>query len=251
METQIVPAAARTLDIFETFAAEQRPLSLSELARLADIPISTCHSLMRTLEQRGFLQFLASREAYPTRKMLDLSNDIDRHDPIATRLAPALTRLRDDTGETVILGSRQGDAALYLLVLESAQIVRYTARAGEFKPLHASSIGKTLLGEMSEDELARWLSGPRELRGVTPQTIVSQRQLKRDLAEGHARGYYATRGENVPDVMALAAPVRVGSSPLAIAIAGPLHRMDDMEKRHSQKLLAAIRGIEKEFAATA
>ncbi len=249
MEPQIVPAAARTLDIFETFASEQRPLSLSELARLADIPVSTCHSLMRTLEQRGFLHFLTPREAYPTRKMLDITNQIDSHDPIAARLAPALARLRDDTGETVILGSRQAEAALYLLVLESPQTVRYTARVGEFKPLHSSSIGKTFLGEMAEDDLNTWLGGSRELHTITPHTIVSQRQLKRDLAEARERGYFATRGENVADVMAIAAPLHLGSVTLGVAVAGPLHRMQDMEKRHSQKLLAALKTIEKDFAA--
>jgi len=249
VENPIVPAAARTLDIFETFASQQRPLSLSELARLADIPVSTCHSLMRTLEARGFLHFLTAREAYPTRKMLDLVQSIDAHDPVAARLAPALTRLRDDTGETVILGSRQANAALYLLVLESPQTIRYTARVGEFKPLHSSSIGKTFLGELSEDELAAWFAATRELRSVTPHTIVSQRALKRDLAEGRERGWYATRGENVADVMAIAAPVHVGTVTLGVAIAGPLHRMQEHEKRLGQKLLAAIKTIEKTFAA--
>ncbi len=244
METQIVPAAARTLDIFETFAEQQRPLSLSELARLANIPISSCHSLMRTLEQRGFLHFLSVREAYPTRKMLDLTSSIERHDPIAAQLAPALAALRDDTGETVILGSRQSDAALYLLVQDSPQTVRYTARVGEFKPLHSSSIGKVLLGEMSEDLLNQWLAS-HELKAVTVQTITSQRQLRRELSESRQRGYFLTRGENVVDVMALAAPLHLGSITLGVAVAGPLHRMQALEKRHAQKLLQVVKLLEK------
>jgi tripartite-type tricarboxylate transporter receptor subunit TctC len=62
-------------------------------------------------------------------------------------------------------------------------------------------------------------------------------------------GYFATRGENVADVMAIAAPLHLGSVTLGVAVAGPLHRMQDMEKRHSQKLLAALKTIEKDFAA--
>jgi IclR family acetate operon transcriptional repressor len=31
----------RTLDVFEMFAAEKRPLSLTDMARLLDIPISS------------------------------------------------------------------------------------------------------------------------------------------------------------------------------------------------------------------
>ena len=244
MEAQSVPAASRTLDIFEIFAAEQRPLSLSELARLADIPVSTCHSLMRTLEQRGFLHFMSAREAYPTRKMLEVCAAIDAHDSIAAWLAPALTALRDETGETIILGSRQSDTVLYLLVVESQQTVRYTARVGEFKPLHSSAIGKTLLAEMPDDALNTWLSG-RELKAVTAHTITSQRQLRRELAESRERGYFITHGENVADVMALAAPLLLGSMTLGVAIAGPLQRMQEMEKRHAPKLLRVVKALEK------
>lgn len=245
MEAQIVPAAARTLDIFETFATAQRPLSLSELARAADIPVSTCHSLMRTLEQRGFLHFLSSREAYPTRKMLDITNQINSFDPVAARLEPALARLRDETQETVILGTRQPQAALYLLVLDSPQTVRYTARVGEFKPLHSSSIGKALLAELPDEILGKWLAA-YELKTVTPHTITSQRQLRRDLAEARERGYCLTRGENVADVMAIAAPLHLGTITLAVAIAGPMHRMAPAEKRHAQKLLQTIKTLEKQ-----
>lgn len=244
-ETDTVPAAARTLDVLETFRAAGRPLSLSELARLARIPVSTCHGLVRTLERRGFLYFPSQREVYPTRKLYELAREIDARDPVVARLAPALGALRDATNETVIVGMRHGDAVLYLLVLDSPQIVRYTARAGEYKPLHSSSIGKTLLGSMSDEALAGWLA-EHELPRVTERTITSARRLKRDLEESRARGYYVTRGENVADVMAVAAPLRLGSSVLGVAIAGPLHRMEALERKHAARLLGTVEAIEED-----
>lgn len=244
MEADAVPAVARTLDVLETFRAARRPLTLSELARLARIPVSTCHGLIRTLERRGFLYFPSQREAYPTRKLLDMAREIDAHDPIAARLAPQLEVLRDASGETVILGIRTGNAVLYLLVLDSPQIVRYTARAGEYKPLHSSSIGKVLLGQMSDEALDAWLKS-HALPRVTENTITSARKLRRDLQESRERGYYVTRGENVADVMAVAAPLRAGSGTLGVAIAGPLHRMEDMERRHAARLMQTVRSIEE------
>jgi len=245
MASDPVPAAARTLDVLEAFRGARRPLSLSELARLTRIPVSTCHGLVRTLEQRGFLYYPSHREAYPTRKLLEIARDIDAHDPIVARLAPALASLRDATQETVILGMRQGDSALYLLVLDSPHIVRYTAHAGEFKPLHSSSIGKSLLGLMADDALDAWLQS-RPFPRVTANTITSARALKRNLQESRARGYYMTRGENVADVMAVAAPVSAGSVQLAVAIAGPLHRMEAQQEKHVERLLQAVRAIERQ-----
>lgn len=245
MAAEPVPAAARTLDLLETFRGARRPLSLSELARLTRIPVSTCHALVRTLEQRGFLYYPSQREAYPTRKLLELARDLDANDPVIARLAPALASLRDATQETVIVGMRQDDSALYLLVLDSPHIVRYTARAGEFKPLHSSSIGKSFLGLMADEALDSWLRS-HTLSRVTPNTVVSARALKRNLQESRARGYYMTRGENVADVMAVAAPVKAGSVQLAVAIAGPLHRMEAHEHKHVERLLAAVREIERQ-----
>lgn len=42
-------ALARSLDIFESFGAARKPLSLSEIARTIGAPVSSCHLLLRTL----------------------------------------------------------------------------------------------------------------------------------------------------------------------------------------------------------
>lgn len=48
-------AIERVIDIFEAFQASQRPLSLTDLAEAAKIPKSTCHTIVATLTQRGYL----------------------------------------------------------------------------------------------------------------------------------------------------------------------------------------------------
>jgi len=61
-------SSLRSLEIFEAFRAARRPLSLSELARITDIPVSTCHGVMRSLEQLGYL-LVSGRDVYPTRRL--------------------------------------------------------------------------------------------------------------------------------------------------------------------------------------
>ena len=53
--------ADRTLDIFEAFAEAKRPLSLSEIARMIDSPVSSCHGLLRTLQKSGYMYALDVR----------------------------------------------------------------------------------------------------------------------------------------------------------------------------------------------
>lgn len=242
-------ALARTLDIFEFFGAARKPLSLSEIARTIGAPVSSCHLLLRTLLDCGYLYSFGRRKLYyPTRRLYDVACSIAAHDALIEDLRATLTSLRDRSGETVILGKRQGNAVLYLEVLESPNTVRYTARVGEYKPLHSSAIGKALLGALPRADLDAWLDS-HTLQRITPNTLTSAAQLKSNLQQGTKRGYFVTRGENVADVMAVASSFRLDGGVFGVAIAGPAHRMEPLLARHAEQLRAAIQRITKGRAA--
>ena len=238
-----VKTAGRTLDLFEIFAKAQTPLSLSELARALNAPPSSCFNLVRALQARGYLYSLRPRrQLYPTRRLFEVAKAIVASEPWMTRVEPVLELLRDQTHETVILGKRQGDRVVYLNVIEGPQTIRYTAQAGDLKPLHSSSIGKALLGTLDPTELAEVLK-QLPLDRVTEATITDRGALRADLERGRKRGYFVTAGENVADVMAVAATVRLDGDVYGIAIAGPIHRMDDNLTRHVSRLRAACATI--------
>lgn len=238
MSQVAVTAVERVLDIFEAFDRAGRPLSLTDLAELTHIPKSSCHAIVGTLVARGYLYSLTRpRALYPTRRFFDLARSIHDKDPFVERVMPMLERLRDASRETIILGKRQGDAVIYLQVVESTNSIRYSARPGEFKPLHSSAIGKALLGSMKEPQLRALLAG-WPLPQVTGSTLTSEDALVADILESRRRGFFLTRGENVPDVWAVSATLSVNSETLAIAIAGPRHRMEPNVMEHAQLLVA-------------
>jgi DNA-binding IclR family transcriptional regulator len=238
-----VKSAERTLQIFEAFAQACEPLALSELARRLAIPVSACHGLVRTLESRGYLYESGPRRAYyPTLRWLQKAQAISGHDPLTQRATPHLEALAQATGETVVLGTRIGERVLYLVVIDSRHTIRYSAQVGDLKPLHSSSAGKALLGAMPAPErsaLLAWL----KLARVTPNTLTRREALEKDLALSRARGWYATRGENVPDVHALAVPVAVAGQGYAVVVAGPAHRMDVAQRAHVKRLQKVCRQI--------
>jgi IclR family transcriptional regulator, acetate operon repressor len=243
-----VTAVERVLDILESFHASQKPLSLTDLAELASIPKSSCHAIVGTLSARGYLYTLARpRALYPTRKFYDLACAIHARDPFMERVLPMLERLRDSSRETVILGKRQGEQVIYLQVVESPQSIRYSARPGEFKPLHSSAIGKALIGSLKEAELRAFLQG-RPLPAATPATLTDPQALLSDLLDSRRRGYFLTRGENVPDVWAVAAFLTVNAETLGVAVAGPRHRMEGNVTECAQLLLATCSFIARQWA---
>jgi DNA-binding IclR family transcriptional regulator len=248
MSNIAVTAVERVLDIFEAFDKVGKPLSLTDLAEMTNIPKSSCHAIVGTLTARGYLYSLTRpRALYPTRRFFDLARAILDKDPFVERVMPMLERLRDASRETVILGKRQGDAVIYLQVVESSHPIRYSAKPGEFKPLHSSAIGKALVGSLKEADM-RALVAAHPLPAVTGSTLTDQEALVADILESRRRGYFLTRGENVADVWAVSAFLSINSETLAVAIAGPRHRMEDNVTECAQLLLASCSFISRQWA---
>jgi DNA-binding IclR family transcriptional regulator len=237
-----VKAAARTLDVFEAFGDCRRPLTLTELAGRIEVPASSCFSLIRTFVARGYLQSGERRTYYPTRLMLKTMQAIVANDPLSERLTVAMARLRDETGETLILGKRQGDEVLYLDVAEGPQTVRYTTTIGALKPLHSSAMGKAFLGELDDAALAELLA-TLPMPAITANTVTSPEALAAEIATSRERGWYMTWGENVDDVMALAATHHGDGEVIGITVAGPIHRMERDGDRHVRSLLRVHRDL--------
>ena len=239
-----VKSADRTVLILEAFAAAGEALGVAELARRLAIPVSACYGLLRSLEQRGYLYELGPRKGwYPTLRWLQQARRVAAHDPLLERVSGLLDALCASTGETVVLGKRSGDTVTYLQVVESSNPIRYSAQVGDRKPLHSSAAGKALLAAMPAPERAALLSALRLAR-VTPATLVRRELLEKDIAAGVQRGWQATRGENVADVHAIAAPLAVDGEPFALVLAGPAPRMVANLKANAAALLRAKKAIE-------
>lgn len=236
-------SALRAFEVLEAFRASGRPMLLSEIARTTRMPLSTCHGVLRALEHAGYLYFLSSKEAYPTRRLLEMAQEIDAHDPIAARLARDLEALRDLTHETVILGALQNDHAVYLLVIESDQTIRYASRPGDFRSLHTSALGKAMLMALPEEERSRRLEALK-LPRVPKPGLPTVEMVESDLRESRARGYTLSRGERSPDVMAIAMPLRLAGTTLAISVAGPRSRIEEKEASIPVMLERSVREIE-------
>jgi DNA-binding IclR family transcriptional regulator len=238
----------RAMSIFEAFESQARPLTLSELSQAAGLPMSTCHGIVRALTQRGYL-YLTNRhkDLYPTGRLSDMARHIRANDPYLERLESRLGPLREATRETVIVGKRQRDEVVYLSVLEGPQTIRYSARAGDIKPLHSTSIGKALLSVEPDGAVRTWTHS-HELPAVTSSTLTTIDALMADLHAGRQRGWFATHGESVSDVLAIAVPVAVNDEVLGIAVAGPIHRMLHGVERVASLLLEVKAQMEKRNA---
>ncbi len=223
----------RTLDLLELFAAEKRPLTLSDIARLLKIPVSSCHDVLAAMQSRGYLYELAPRAGYyPTSRLQRLGREVCDNDPLVTRAELLLRSLRDSIDESVLMSKAMssgaaGLSASYLLVFESGHPLRFTMNVGDnVRSLHATSGGKALLGSLDERALDAFLRTAR-LEPMTPRTITSKPALRQDIEAGVERGWFLNQGESQEGVTTLSAPFRWNGAVYIVTVAGPSSRLDD------------------------
>lgn len=220
-------------------------MTLSDLARLLRMPTSTCFGLMRTLQARGYLYEVGGRKSfYPTARWLAMARKIESKDPILEQLQPYLDKLRDLTGETVVLSKLMGDSVVYLNVVESTQSIRYTSGVGDLKPVASTSSGKALMSAVAPREREALLARLRNAGG-TRLTSTQKTQMNEEIDRSRKRGWYVGRGENVIDVMGVAAPVHAAGDIFSITVAGPMNRMEPKLHQHAKQLIWVCKALLK------
>jgi DNA-binding IclR family transcriptional regulator len=217
----------RTLDLLELFAQEKRPLSLSDIARLLKIPVSSCHDVLAAMQSRGYIYELAPRAGYyPTLRLQGLGKEISDHDPVVLRAELVLRSLRDSLDESVLLSKVNGLAASYLLVFEPSHPLRFSRKVGDnISGVWSTSGGKALLASLDERARDDALKGAK-LRQLTERTITSRAELRNDIERGRARGWFLNQGESQDGVTTLSAFFRWSNAVYIVTIAGPSSRLD-------------------------
>jgi DNA-binding IclR family transcriptional regulator len=220
-----VPAAARTMNLFEAFAQQRRELSNAEVAKLLGMAESSCSDLLYTLLQGGYLMRTArSRRFYPTARLMSLANGIAANDPLVAAGQEAIELLCERTGETALCGVLGSHHVEVVGIRDGRYELRYITAVGTRIGLHVSALGKALLAAL-DDAQAAALIGPKPLKAVTARSIVDPAALQRELRQVRKRGYALVDGEGTDGVAAMAVAGRVGEQLLAISLAGPSDRM--------------------------
>lgn len=238
-----VKSALRTLQIFEAFAGVRAPMTLSELARALGAPRSSCLALLGTLCERGYLYRLSGESGYyPTRRWLEQARAITETDPVSLHVRESLERIRELTGETAIEAVLSGGRALYLDVVESTELIRFTAKAGETKPVHVSASGRALLGALDESQRRAAVQSLVVLPGE-PRARFSRKALLDLVADEVRQGWSVNLGEHRVDVLSVAAGFIAHGLPHALVVAAPRGRAEDRVERLGRLLQAEAKSL--------
>lgn len=221
-------ATDRVIDILELAAASPDGLPLKDFSLRVETPKSSLLPLLRTLSARGYLAQGRGGAYRLGPRALELAVRAPGRRDLVDAGRPALEALMRRTGESAFLTTLATDApaVVFIDVVETDQLIRYTVHVGQRSPLHATANGKAILAFLPAEErdaILRHLT----LKRYTDRTITTLPALRAELDEIHAAGVSTSIDEIVKGAGGIAAPVydHDGRVAGACAVGGPTDRM--------------------------
>jgi DNA-binding IclR family transcriptional regulator len=223
-----IRTAERTADILLCFLELGAELRVTDIVARVKLDKGTTSRLLSTLAARGMVVKDALTRRYRLGPAIfALGNAARSQHNLAQLAMPALTYLRDASGESASVDVLIGDARVCLAQAESRHDLRRVVEVGRPLPPYAGAAGKVLLAHLP-DAAAQGLLGRIELTRLTPDTITDRSALLRELRKVRRNGFAIGRSERIPGGAGVAVPVHGPQNEVvaALAISMPSSRFE-------------------------
>ena len=191
--------------MLRAFPEDGAPITVPDLARLANLPVSTAHRLAGELVRLGALDRLPDGTVEMGLALWELGERSAVLRRLREAALPELVELYDLTGENVHLGVLVGREVLYVAKANGKRAIPTLSEVGQRHPLHATGVGRAML-------LTRpaWLDDylASELLPETTHTITDAARLRQVIETEAKQGYAVTREEMTLGNVSIALPLR-------------------------------------------
>lgn len=225
-----IQSVDRALSLLEALAEAGGEAALSDLSRRTSLHVSTCHHLLSTLLNWGYVAKVPGRRSYALgARVLYLGHACLRQVDLPRRAQPYIDRINAVTGETVHLAVLQSDNIVTLAKREARHAVRVdTGMVGRSDAPHATATGKAMIAWLPEDQIKRVLSA-HDMKRFTERTIVDYATLIEELRHVRRNGFATDREEFQPGVICVGSAIRdhAGAVVGAISASAPAMRATD------------------------
>ena len=219
----------KTALIIERFLDERaRSLTFNQILQGTPLSRATTHRLLVDMTEQGLLTQDSPGEEYRLGPLLLSVGALAHQDiNVPERALASMQLLRDQFGETIVLAELSGDAVVPIRRLDGLHEMRMNQEVGRRYPAYAGATGKVLLAGLDQDQQTKYLANVR-LEPLTDATVSRVEELRLAIDRIRRAGVAVSRGERVPDALALSAAVLDGHSrPVsALTISGVASRWD-------------------------
>lgn len=243
MMVNTVSRAAQILD----YLADHDDQGVSDIAKVLDMPKSSAHSILVTLEHHSLIEKDERTGRFHLGlKLIELGYRAQGELGLVRIGRPFLQGLNRDTDETIHLTVLDHQEVLYVDCVESKLRLRTYSVIGVRAPLYCTSVGKALLAWQNTAYIDEYLSNT-DFRSETSRTITDSAALKIELEKVKSQGFAIDDREHEDHLRCIGAPIRNSRGEVfaSLSISGPEVRMTP---DRVQELAPRIIGVASEIS---
>ena len=214
--TDFIESLDRGLRVLELFGGGQQPMTLSDLARAADLPRATARRILFTFERAGFVES-DGKLFRLTPRVLVLASSYLASNHVVSVLQPVLDRLSSDAQEISSMAILDGNDVVFIARASPTRIFSAGIDVGYRLPAFCTSVGRVLLSRLPDAELVAALD-KMDLAPLTPFTVTDRKLLLKAIAADRAQGYSLVDREAEPGFRSISVPVRRYDGAIVAAI---------------------------------
>lgn len=248
----LVPALDKAIAVIEYL--NWQPVEHTTLANISsalEITKSHCHSILKTLQEHGWLRFDERAKTYALHPGLLGSVSkllaIPMVDIIRTEIAALVSAIR----LPCVLSQPMPDQTFMLIdKFHDPMRMEVSLPIGFRYPRDASAQMRAYLAWMRDDAVQRWFEDWTPVQ-YTPATLTSKDAVIAELAATRQRGYARSSAEFTDGLMALALPIfgRSGDVEFVVNCSAPIDVMNALESEVSIAMQQAVAKIHQQTLA--
>ncbi|MFB6251471.1 MAG: IclR family transcriptional regulator [Halobellus sp.] len=212
--------------------------TVTELSSHLDIPKSSAHNYLRTLEHLGYV-VERDQEYGVSLRFLDLGGYARSRERLYSIALPEMERLAEATGEYANLLVEEHGLGVFLARERGENAVSLDSYAGQSVRLHTTALGKTILAYLPEERVEQIIER-HGLPAKTEHTITDGDELFEALGDIRDREHAYDREERIKGLHCVAVPILCdGEIAASLSVSGPVSRID--QDRIDSEILPELR----------
>lgn len=195
----------RSMRVIEAFTGESEPLTVTEVANRADLPVTTAHRIVGELVDLRVLTRDAERKVRLGTRLWEISQHASHEMRLRKTALPVMERLQSAVQSHVQLAVISHGQVLYLERLSRPGSVKNIAHPASRIDAHLCSPGLVLLAWAPPAVQMRAMS--TDFDPPTPTAIKSGNELRARLAETRRQRFAVSNGMLISTSKGVAVPI--------------------------------------------
>jgi IclR family pca regulon transcriptional regulator len=203
---EFLEALARGLRVIEAFNQDRRQLTLSDVAKLVDLPRASVRRTLHTLVQLGYAE-TDDRMFRLRPRVLNLAFAYLQSNAVTDIVQPALERLSKATGESCSAAVLDGEDITMIAHALPQRVLPVSGQIGFRLPAYATALGRVLLAALDDRALDKFLAQLKPEK-INKLTVTDKAQLRKIILDVRKSGFAVADQEVEIGFRSLAIPLR-------------------------------------------